>query len=304
MKKKVLIGPSSFSAIDRSPLENLLAAGFEVIDNPFKRKITQEELVDLLPGVHGLIAGLETLDRDVMESSDLKVISRCGSGMSNVDQEAARELGIKVYCTPDGPTNSVAELTVGMLISLIRLVPPMDTALHNNMWDKKIGFELGGKTLLIIGFGRIGRRVSELLQPFHVNIIVSDPFLNVGNDAVKVLPLDSALQQADIIAIHASGEDVILGEKEFSMMKEGVFLLNGARGGLIDENCLAHNLENGRVTGVWLDSYSREPYEGPLVRFPQAILTPHVGSYTQECRKRMETEAAENLIAGLTEERD
>ena len=304
MKKKVLIGPSTFAAIDREPLDKLLAAGFEVIGNPFGRKIAKKELISLLPGVNGLIAGLETLDREVMELSDLKVISRCGSGMSNVDQEAAKDLGIKVYNTPDGPTNSVAELTVGMLISLIRLVPPMDNALHNNIWDKKIGFELRGKTVLIIGFGKIGRRVSELLEPFQVNIIASDPFLSgeIGN--ISILPLDRALQQADIITIHASGQKVILGEKEFSMMKEGAFILNGARGGLIDEDCLINNLENGRVAGVWLDSYSREPYEGPLTRFSQAILTPHVGSYTQECRKRMETEAVENLIAALTEKRD
>ena len=304
MKKKVLIGPSTFAAIDREPLDKLLAAGFEVIGNPFGRKIAKKELISLLPGVNGLIAGLETLDREVMELSDLKVISRCGSGMSNVDQEAAKDLGIKVYNTPDGPTNSVAELTVGMLISLIRLVPPMDNALHNNIWDKKIGFELRGKTVLIIGFGKIGRRVSELLEPFQVNIIASDPFLSgeIGN--ISILPLDRALQQADIITIHASEEKVILGEKEFSIMKEGVFILNGARGGLIDEDCLIDGLEKGKVAGVWLDSYSREPYDGPLTRFPQAILTPHVGSYTQECRKRMEAEAAENLIAALTEKRD
>lgn len=304
MKKKVLIGPSSFAAIDRTPLNRLLAAGFEVIGNPFGRKITKQELIDLLPGVKGLIAGLETLDREVMELSDLKVISRCGSGMSSVDQEAAKELGIKVYCTPEGPTNSVAELTVGILISLIRLVPMMDSALHNNIWDKKIGFELCGKTILIIGFGKIGRRVSELLEPFHVNIIASDPFLNGKNEDINVLPLDQALHRADIITIHASGEKIILGDKEFCMMKEGVFILNGARGGLIDEDCLIDGFEKGKVAGVWLDSYSREPYEGPLTRFPQAILTPHVGSYTQECRKRMETEAVENLIAALTEERD
>jgi len=304
MKKKVLIGPSTFAAIDREPLDKLLAAGFEVIGNPFGRKIAKKELISLLPGVNGLIAGLETLDREVMELSDLKVISRCGSGMSSVDQEAAKVLGIKVYCTPEGPTNSVAELTVGILISLIRLVPLMDSALHNNIWDKKIGFELCGKTILIIGFGKIGRRVSELLEPFHVNIIASDPFLNGKNEDIIVLPLDQALHRADIITIHASGEKIILGDREFCMMKEGVFILNGARGGLIDEDCLIDGLEKGKVAGVWLDSYNREPYEGPLTRFPQAILTPHIGSYTRECRRQMETKAVDNLISELLSESD
>lgn len=296
MKKKVLIGPSTFAAIDREPLDKLLAAGFEVIGNPFGRKIAKKELINLLPGINGLIAGLETLDREVMELSDLKVISRCGSGMSNVDQEAAKELGIKVYCTPEGPTNSVAELTVGILISLIRLVPLMDSALHNNIWDKKIGFELRAKTVLIIGFGKIGRRVSELLKPFQVNIIVSDPFLSGEIGDISILPLDRALPQADIITIHASGEKIILGDREFCMMKEGVFILNGARGGLIDEDALISALEDGRIRGAWLDTFSQEPYTGPLTRYPQVVLTPHVGSYTRECRKGMEMEAVQNLI--------
>jgi D-3-phosphoglycerate dehydrogenase len=180
----------------------------------------------------------------------------------------------------------------------------MDNALHNNIWDKQIGFELRAKTVLIIGFGKIGRRVSELLKPFQANIIVSDPFLNGKNGDINVLPLDRALQRADIITIHASGEKVILGKKEFSMMKEEVFILNGARGGLIDEDCLIDGLEKGKVAGVWLDSYNREPYEGPLTRFPQAILTPHIGSYTRECRRQMETEAVANLISELSSERD
>lgn len=304
MSKKILIGPSSFSELDSTPREKLIKTGFEVIDNPFKRKLTKSEVIELLPEVEGLIAGLEPLDREVLEKSDLKVISRCGSGLSNVDLEAAMNLGIKVYCTPEGPTNSVAELTVGMLISLIRFVPKMDSALHQKVWEKKIGFELRDKTVLIIGFGKIGRRVAELLNPFQGNIIASDPFLNGKINNVDILPLDQALPRADIISIHASGEKEILGEKEFSIMKEKVFILNSARGGLIDENCLVTGLEQGKIAGAWLDSFTEEPYRGSLTRFSQVILTPHIGSYTEECRRRMETEAVENLIAGLAEVKD
>jgi D-3-phosphoglycerate dehydrogenase len=301
VNRKILIGPSSFAAVDETPKNKLLAAGFEVVGNPFGRKLTKKELLDLLPDVTGLIAGLETLDREVMESSDLKVISRCGSGLSNVDLEAAMNLGIKVYCTPEGPTNSVAELTVGMLISLIRFVPKMDSALHQKVWEKKIGSELHDKTVLIIGFGKIGRKVSKLLNPFQVKIIASDPLLNGKIDNVDILSLDQALPRADIISVHASGEKEILGEKEFSIMKEKVFILNGARGGLIDEHRLVTGLEQGKIAGAWLDSFTEEPYTGPLTRLPQVILTPHIGSYTEECRRRMETEAAENLITGLAE---
>ncbi|MCG2775799.1 MAG: phosphoglycerate dehydrogenase [Desulfobacterales bacterium] len=296
---KILIGPSSFAAVDKMPLNSLLATGFEVVNNPFGRKLTKKELIDLLPGVTGLIAGLEPLDREVMELSDLKVISRCGSGVSNVDQEAARNLGITVCSTPDGPTNSVAELTVGVLLSLLRSVPAMDKALHNNVWDKRIGVELCGKTVLLIGFGKIGQRVSELMKPFQVTIVASDPFLSGKVGDVNILPLEQALRLADIVSIHASGVNEILGEREFSIMKNGVFILNAARGGLIDEDCLVSGLESGKITAAWLDSYSQEPYSGPLTRFSQVILTPHIGSYTQECRLRMETEAVENLLSAL-----
>jgi D-3-phosphoglycerate dehydrogenase len=300
MSEKILIGPSSFAEMDKTPLERLRTSGFQVINNPFGRKLKKEELIGLLAGVTGLIAGLEPLSRDVLEQSQLKVISRCGVGLSNVDLEAADELGIKVLWTPDAPTNSVAELTVGMLISLMRLVPEMDSALHHHIWNKKIGFELRNKTVLIIGFGRIGRRIFQLLKPFEVNIIASDPYLTGEIDDVTIFPLDQALPLADIISLHASGEREILGEREFALMKKGVFLLNGARGGLINEEILVKNLKIGRVVGAWVDSFDEEPYTGPLTQFPQVVLTPHIGSYTEECRRQMEMEAVENLLKGLS----
>ncbi len=296
MNKKVLIGPSSFAAVDTAPLDRLIAAGFDVVPNPFGRKLKKEELLELLPGVSGLIAGLETLDREVMALSDLEVISRCGSGMSNVDREAAKQLGITVFSTPEGPVESVAELTVGMIISLIRMVPVMDNDFHQNSWNKKIGLEVRGKTILIIGFGKIGKRVAELLKPFKVNIIVSDPLIKKMPAGMKVLPLDRAIPQADLISLHASGEVQILGEAEFKLMKERVYLLNGARGGLVDEECLKVHLEKGKVAGAWLDSFREEPYTGPLTNFSQVILTPHVGSYTTECRSCMESDAVSNLM--------
>ena len=131
MKTKVLIGPSKFAALDSSPVDKLIDSGFEIVNNPFGRKFTVNELKNLLTGVTGLIAGLEDLNREIMEGSDLKVISRCGSGLSNVDLEAAESLGIKVFSTPDGPTTSVAELTVGLLLSMIRLLYKMNTSLHH-----------------------------------------------------------------------------------------------------------------------------------------------------------------------------
>ena len=123
MSQKVLITTSSFASNNKRPLEELYQAGFKVLNNPYGRKVTKDELLNLLPGVTGLIAGLETLDKEVMQQSSLKVISRCGSGLSNVDLKAAKDLDIKVCNTPDAPTSAVAELTLGAMLSLIRMVP-------------------------------------------------------------------------------------------------------------------------------------------------------------------------------------
>jgi len=298
MTGKILIAPSTFGVVDNAPMERLQQAGAHVIRNPFKRKLTKEELYALLPGVIGLIAGLEPLTRDVLERSQLKVISRCGVGLSNVDLQAAADLGIAVRSTPDAPTTAVAELTVGAMLNLLRMVGWMDRDLHDGAWNKKIGVQLEGKTVAIIGFGRIGAKVASLLAPFNAKIIAVDPF-RTDCGAVPVLPLHEALRQADIVTVHCSGEACILGEKEFTLLKPGAFVLNGARGGVVDEEALMKSLDEGRVAGAWLDSFEKEPYRGPLSKYPQVILTPHVGSYTQECRTRMELEAVDNLLAAL-----
>ena len=299
MKHKVLIGPSTFAALDSAPMDILIEAGFEVANNPFGRKLTKEELIEFLPGIAGLIAGLESLDREVLEKSNLKVISRCGSGMSNVDIDAAKQLGIKVFSTPFGPTSAVAELTLGALLSLLRMIPQMDRDLHEGRWNKKIGTQLEGKTVVIIGFGRIGRRVAELLAPFKTRILVVDPFLRDFTENLPVLTLEEALTQADIVTLHSSGESIIIGENEFNLMKSGAFLLNAARGDLIDEDALVKSLEEGKIQGAWIDTFSQEPYSGPLTKYEQVILTPHIGSYSIECRRSMEMESVQNLINGF-----
>jgi D-3-phosphoglycerate dehydrogenase len=298
MSSKILIGPSSFAETNKTPLDRLIAAGYVVVDNPFKRKLTKKELLDLFtPDVVGLIAGLETLDREVLKKAPVQVISRVGAGLANVDLEAARELGIQVFNTPDAPTNAVAELTIGAMLSLLRMTNQMDQALHEGRWQKKIGSQLLGKTVAIIGFGRIGRRVAQLLSSFGVKILVVDPYVEEGACAgCQQATLQAALPEADIITIHCSGHDCIIGPEEFLLMKKGVYLLNVARGGVLSEKTLAKALDEGTVAGAWLDTFEEEPYKGKLCNYPNVILTPHVGSYTAECRLQMENEAVDNLL--------
>jgi len=300
---KVLLGTSTFGEFDNSPLERLRQAGFEIIENPYKRRLKREEVIELLSNnVSGLIAGLEPLDREILEKSNLKVISRCGSGLSNIDLEAAKELGIKVLSTPHGPTSAVAELTLGALLSLLRMIPLMDQDLHAGKWNKRIGTQLEGKTVVIIGFGNIGRRLAELLAPFKTRILIVDPFLKDYKEDLPVFTLEEALPQADIVTLHSSGETIILAGKEFNLIKPGAFLLNAARGGLIDEGALIKSLKEGKIKGAWIDAFNNEPYSGPLIKFKQVILTPHAGSYTLECRFSMEMASVENLINAFINE--
>lgn len=301
MKHKILIGPSTFAALDSAPMDMLSQSGFEVVNNPFGRKLTRSELIQLLKGVTGLIAGLESLDREVLANSELKVISRCGSGMSNVDLKAADELGIKIFSTPDGPTSAVAELTIGALLCLLRMIPQMDRNLHNGKWNKRIGTQLEGKTIVIVGFGRIGRRLAELLVPFKIKILLVDPFLQESKEEFPVLTIEEALPHADIVTLHSSGETEIIGANELNLIKPGAFLLNAARGDLIDEDVLVQSLENGKIKGAWIDTFKQEPYSGPLTKFEQVVLTPHIGSYTYECRRSMEMESVDKLLKGFKE---
>lgn len=299
---KILIGPSTFSVADSAPRNRLLREKWTILDNPFKRKLTKKELLELLSdNVIGLIAGLEPLDREVLSQSSLKVISRCGAGVENVDMEAAHELGIRVYSTPDAPTEAVAELTLGMMLALLRQWPKMNAKLHEGKWEKMIGYELRGKTVFVIGLGRIGRRVAELLEPFRTTLLGFDPKVTEAPPSVQAVSFEEGLARADIITLHASTSECLLGDQEFQLMKRGVWLLNASRGHLIDEKALADAIQTGIVGGAWCDAFETEPYEGPLSRFSQVLLTPHIGSYTRECRVQMETKAVENLISGLKE---
>ncbi len=297
---KIVIGPSSFAEKDDAPLALLREAGLNVVPNQKKRKYTKAEIIELLQGAQGLIAGLEPLDAEVLgKTNDLKVISRCGSGMSNVDIVEAQRLGIAVFNTPDAPTASVAELTIGAILAGLRHLPHANSALHAGNWDKRIGRLLAEQTVAVVGCGRIGRRVIELLLPFGCRILGIDSFISPPLKGVEMLSLDEALPLADVITLHLSGEQCILDAKAFSRMKKGVFICNAARGGSLDEQALLDAVKSGLVAGAWLDALSSEPYNGPLQGLEQIILTPHIGSYTIECRRRMEMECVQNLLQGL-----
>lgn len=298
---KIYISTSSFAEHDTSPLELLNDAGMDVQINPYGRKLTPDECLTLYKDIEGLIAGTEDLTAEVLKSArNLKVISRCGVGMDNIELEKARQQGIQVFNTPDSPTVAVAELTVGLMLALLRHVPHGDKDIRAGKWQKRMGNLLRGKKVGIIGFGRIGQKVAELVLGLGAQVVYCDPAVNRTD--YTPMTLDELLSQADIVSLHLSGGVInapLLGGRELRNMKQGSWLINCARGGIVDEEALCKILQEGWLSGAAVDVFEQEPYAGPLARLDNVILTPHIGSYAVESRVDMEFQAVKNLIKGL-----
>lgn len=298
--KKIAITTSTFGEYDEKPMIVLKEKGYKVEVNPYGRKLKEKEVVTFCKDAVGIIAGTEALS-DVSMSSmgNLKVISRCGGGIDNVDLGAADRLGIKVFNTPDAPVLAVAELTIGLMLDLLRKVCWMDRETHIGQWQKRMGSLLQGKKVGINGFGRIGKKVAELLWPFSCEIAYTDPFAGDGLLGLRRLSLKDLLGWADIVTLHVSVHDKLIGVNEFQQMKKGAWLINTSRGGVVDESALYNYLKNGHLSGAALDVFEEEPYTGPLKELDNVILTPHIGSYARESRIEMERKAVENLLKGL-----
>ncbi len=299
---KVIVNTSSFSVQDSRPIEFLRAKGIEPVMNPYKRLMTAEEVVHICSDADAIIAGTEPLTADVLEKLlCLKVISRCGSGMDNVDLHIAQKRGIRVFNTPSGPTIAVAELALGLMLTMLRRTHEMDHKLHIGLWEKKMGNLLSGKIVGIVGFGRIGQKLAQLLVPFNVRIVYNDINKVQGVVNTERLSLSQLLMCADIVCIHAASESdtQLISANAIAQMKKGSWLMNLARGGLVDEGSLAAALRSGHLSGAAFDVFSQEPYSGPLALIDNVILTPHIGSYAAEARVLMEIESVENLLQGL-----
>ncbi|MFQ5525877.1 MAG: phosphoglycerate dehydrogenase [Thermoanaerobaculia bacterium] len=306
---RVLISTSSFAAVCRDPLDELEAAGFDCLLNPHGRVLTTEETRELLNDMDGLIAGTETLSREVLAGAQrLKVISRMGSGTENIDLEAARELGIDVMTTPAPHASAVAELALGGIIATLRHLGAADRDLRNGIWRKPMGRLLSGKTVGIVGTGRVGRALVELIAPFRCRLLAVDttPDLEWAQSVgVEYRELDRILEAADIVSLHvplSPATRQLLDRRRLGLLKHGAVLVNCARGGLVDEAALAENLHNGQLGGAYLDVFEAEPYSGALIEAPNTLLSPHLGSYAAEARLEMELEAARNLVQGLSRE--
>ena len=293
---KVAVGASSFAGSSDMAMKLLKEHGIEVVKNPYGRKMNQEEIIQHLQGADGLLAGLEPLNEEVFSKAPtLKAIARIGIGMDNVDQEAAKRHGIKVSNTPDAPTEAVAEMALAALLTIGHAIIPSNEDMHNKIWKKRIGFSLRNLNVLFIGYGRIGKKFADHLRYFGSIVWIYDPC----QPQISEKNLREAVEKADVITMHASGKEEILSAELFPRMKEGVVILNCARGGLINEDALFSGLNSGKIANYWGDVFSQEPYEGKLLSCSNAILTPHISTYNALCRESMETEAVKHLLEDL-----
>jgi D-3-phosphoglycerate dehydrogenase len=297
---EIFISTTTFGEYDRSCIELCRAKGLKIIFNPYGRKVKPSEFLKLARNAIGVIAGTESIAQELLlKLSHLRVISRCGAGLDNIDLAAAERLGIKVFNTADAPTLAVAELTIGLILNLLRRVNQMDSAVRRGKWKKKMGNLLQDKKVGIIGFGRIGKKVAGLLKPFECKIAYCDPFIKKGLAGIKKLTKNNLLRWADIVSVHVSAKNRILDSKEFKLMKKGAWLINVSRGEVINETVLYKYLKRGYLSGAAIDVFEEEPYNGPLKRLDNVILTPHIGSYAKETRVKMEMQAVQNLLKGL-----
>jgi D-3-phosphoglycerate dehydrogenase len=298
--------------------EKIAESGVELLRREFEvdflPDMSREEMLERIGEYDALIVRSATkVDAEVIQAADsMKVIGRAGVGVDNIDVEAATKRGIMVINAPQSNIISAAEQTMALLMAMCRNVPEAVVSLREKCWDRKKfeGVELYHKVMGIIGLGRIGTLVAHRCQAFGMQVIAFDPYVSeekgkkLGVDLVA--DLDDLLKQADFITVHlpkTSDTYHVLGEREFAMMKDGVRVLNVARGGIIDEDALKAALDSGKVAGAALDVFEKEPAtECPLIEHPRVIPTPHLGASTQEAQDRAGTMIAEFVRSALTGE--
>jgi len=303
---KILTSPSSFGQVGPEPVELLVKNGYEVINNPFGRKLTEDEVIEIAKDCIGIVAGVEPLTKRVMDALPaLKCISRVGIGMDSVDLAYAAEKGIIVKNTPDGPTRAVAELTLAMTLSLLRKIPQAHYDLKNKIWKKQTGNLFLNKVIGVVGLGRIGRLVSQMFRALGNPVIGYDPYADAAwaaTNGVELVDMQTLLAKAHVVTIHVPGNEdgsAVIGRSEIDIMKQGAFLINISRGGIVDEEALYKALDEKKLGGAAIDVFSVEPYSGALCDLENVILTPHLGSYAEEGKLLMEIDAVNNLINAL-----
>lgn len=306
---KILVTPTSMKPDSPSPaLERLKAFADTLVFNPYPRPLAEEELIPLLRGCDGYLAGLDFITKRALESCpQLKAVSRYGAGYDRVDLQAAGELGIVVTNTPGANAEAVGELAFALILSVARRIPYLDAQTKSGAWIRSTGIELNGKTLGIAGLGAIGKVVARCAGGFGMKLAAYDPFINEDyclKHRIKCCTFEELLACSDVLTLHLP-----LNEKTYHFvdrdairhMKDGAILINASRGGLIDEAAAFDALSSGKISGMGLDAFEEEPpVKLRLLKMDSVVATPHTGAHTGEASAAMADMAVDNLISVLS----
>ncbi|MCE7861689.1 MAG: 3-phosphoglycerate dehydrogenase [Chloroflexi bacterium CFX2] len=287
---------------EKEYIEQMRAAGLTV---DVRDDITPEQLMVELPNYDGMVVRSRTkVRKDLIDACpNLKVIVRGGAGLDTIDHEYAKQKGIVVMNTPLANSKSVAELAIGYMLMLARSLFTASATMKAEKWEKKAfnGDEIGGKTLGLIGIGNIGREVAKRAIAMEMSVVAYDPYVKETDKGIKLVSLDELLAQADYISLHlpkTKESANMISKEQFAKMKNGVRIVNCARGGIVNEEALHEALTSGKVAGAALDVFNEEPpTDWKLAKLDNVIASPHIGAATKEAQARVGAEVAEKLIA-------
>jgi D-3-phosphoglycerate dehydrogenase len=298
---RVAVTPRSLRQTPGAHLDRLhaeLDVRFADLDRP----LDEDEMVELVRDCAGLIVGVDPVTPRVLEAGPLRVVVKYGSGMDNIDGEAARSRGVQVSSTPGTNARSVAELAIALLLTLARNVALHDRGVRAGSWRRLTGVELAGKQLGIVGYGAIGREVGRIARGgLDMIVVAHDPLVEEAD--VHLVPLDELYAASDAVSLHLPLTDEtrgLVGDRELAAMKSTAFLINTARGGLVEESALADALRSGRLAGAALDGFEEEPLgDSPLRQLDNVVLSPHAGASTHDAVLRTAAQAVDQLLADL-----
>ncbi|CAN5398847.1 phosphoglycerate dehydrogenase [soil metagenome] len=298
---KILVTPRSVTRDGHPALERLREAGFEVVLGPPGRQPSEADLLQLLPGCVGYLAGVEPVTAAALgQATHLRAISRNGTGTDNIDLEAAEAQGIQILRAAGANARGVAELAWALILGLARAVPASDAALKRGEWQRQPGLELEGRTLGIIGCGTIGRVVAGFGTAFGMRVLGFDPF--PSESGIRLVDLPTLWRESDVVTLHCPPPEhgPLVDGSALDQMRDGLLLVNTARAELVEDNALLAALGSGRLGGYAADVFRHEPPgDDPLARHPKVIATPHVGGFTPESITRAVTVAVDQLLEAL-----
>ncbi len=308
MSYQILVTSRSFGSTSPDPARILAKGGCSIVKPPAGIELDEKGMIEALAGADGLIVGNEPVTAAVMAASPkLRVVSKHGIGVDNIDLSAARRQGIIVTNAPGANSCAVAELAITLMHTLARNVLGADRQARSGSWKPVVGSQLTSKTLGLVGMGRIGKIVIQRLSGYEMNFLAYDPIRDEAfaeRFHLRYCDLDQLVREADIISLHAplvSSTRGIIGATQIGLMKPSAILVNTARGELVDETALYQALRNRKIAGAGLDVFAQEPPKAnPLLGLDNVVVTPHIGAHTFEAIAATSTVAAENTVAALT----